>query len=55
MSDKVQIDQVKPLAVDLADPPLALILVELQRIRRLLEIIADESVEVEDVLTDIDN
>jgi hypothetical protein len=55
MSDKVQIDQVKPLATDPADPPLALILVELQRIRRLLEIIADESVEVEDVIVDVDS
>jgi hypothetical protein len=55
MSDKVQIDQQPaPLVVEQTAPPLALILIELRRIARLLEIIADEHVEAEDVETDID-
>jgi hypothetical protein len=55
MSDSVQLDQTPgPVVTELVAPPLALLLTELRRIARLLEIIADEHVEAEDVETDID-
>lgn len=55
MSDKVEIAQTPlPLVVEQSAPPLGLLLIELRRIARLLEIIADEHVEAEDVETDID-
>lgn len=54
MTDKVQIDQPGADVRVVSADPLPLVLTELRRIARLLEIIADEHVEAEDVEVDID-